>query len=89
MLYRSGRDAAERYRVDLDILDAQGGRHYPDKVEILGRTEPDREGLIKLLLRFSTPSLESGEYVLRAALPGGSGPGTTSIAPAETRFRVP
>jgi hypothetical protein len=88
MLYRSGRDAADRYRVDLEIFDAQGGRHHPDKVEILGRTEPDREGLVKLLLRFSAPSLESGEYVLRAALPGGK-PGATGTAPAETRFRIP
>lgn len=85
MLYRSSRDAADRYRVDLEILDAQGGHHHPDKVEILGRTEPDREGLVKLLLRFSAPSLESAEYVLRAALPGGK-PGA---GPAETRFRIP
>jgi hypothetical protein len=86
MLYRAGGSAADRYRVDLEILDAQGGHHRPEKVEILGRTEPDKEGLVKLLLQVSAPPLESGEYILRAALPGGSpgaGPG------GETRFRIP
>src|SRR5262249_15611862 len=72
MLYRSGPNASAAYRVDLEILDAQGGHHRPDRVEILGRTEPDPEGLVKLLLRFSAPPLRPGEYVLRAALPDGS-----------------
>jgi len=84
MLYRSRREPADRYRLDLEIVDAQGGHHRPDRVEILGRTEPDREGLVKLLLRFSAPSLRPGEYVLRAALADGAGVGS-----AETRFRIP
>jgi VWFA-related protein len=66
MVYRKAADTAiSPFQIDAQVIDADGRARRPAKLTLLGRSEPDSEGLVKLLLEFSASDLPSGDYSLR------------------------
>jgi VWFA-related protein len=66
MVYRKAADAAiSPFQIDAQVIGADGRVLRPAKLSLIGRSEPDSEGLVKLLLEFSASDLPSGDYSLR------------------------
>lgn len=66
MVYRKAGDATlSPFQIDAEVVGADGRVRRPARLSLIGRSEPDAEGLVKLLLEFSASDLPSGEYSLR------------------------
>jgi hypothetical protein len=66
MLQRPGGGSAnDPFQVDLQVVDAGGRTLVPADVHLLGRTTPTADGMVKVLLEFSSSGLSNGRYSLR------------------------
>ena len=69
------------------ILREGGGDWAPGRLEVLGRTSPDADGVWKILLAFEPPALPSGAYRLAITLRRPAEPAVPVVR--EAAFRIP
>jgi VWFA-related protein len=87
MLYRKGAGAAVApFQIDAEVVGAEGGLRRPARLALIGRSEPDAEGLVTLLLDFSASDLPAGDYSLRVVFRDAGDERVRSES--EARFRV-
>lgn len=87
MVYRKAADSIiAPFQIDAQVIGAGGRVLRPAKLSLIGRSEPDAEGLVKLLLEFSASDLPSGDYSLRVLFRDSKDQRLTSES--EAPFRV-
>ena len=69
------------------ILAEGGGDWAPGRLEVLGRTSPNADGVWKILLDFEPPVLPPGAYRLAITLRGSAEPAVPVVR--EAPFRIP
>jgi VWFA-related protein len=72
------------FQMEAECLDAENGK-FPARVKLLGRTPPDANGMIKLLLDLDTTGLAAGSYSIRFTLHPGQ---NQEAVRTEASFRV-
>lgn len=86
MVYRKVTSAAiAPFQIDAQVVGA-GGHRRPARLSLIGRSEPDAEGLVKLLLEFSASDLPSGDYSLHVRFRDTNDEKSTSES--EAPFRI-
>ncbi|MEO8190877.1 MAG: VWA domain-containing protein [Acidobacteriota bacterium] len=87
MVYRkAGESTLSPFQISAEVVGAPGGKSSPARLSLIGRSEPDAEGLVKLLLDFSATDLPVGEYSLRVKVRDS---GDESVrSESEARFRI-
>ncbi|MEP6768798.1 MAG: VWA domain-containing protein [Acidobacteriota bacterium] len=66
MLYRkTPGQAMSPFEIQAEVVDADGRARRPARLSLIGRSDPDAEGLVKMLLDFSAIGLPTGDYSLR------------------------
>ena len=87
MVYRPGASPDAPFAIDAEIVDATGRSRGPARVSLIGRSNPDRDGLQRLLLDFSAGTLPPGEYSLRITIRDRGGP-SLLMSSSEAQFTV-
>ena len=85
MVYRPGASRDAPFSIDAEIVDSLGRARGPARVALIGRSQPDRAGLQKLLLGFSSGNLPPGDYSLRITV---RDPGAEDRSTSEALFTV-
>jgi VWFA-related protein len=66
MLYRKTQSGSlPPFEIETQVLDAEGHSHGAARISLIGRSVPDAEGLVKVLVDFAAPELGPGHYSLR------------------------
>ncbi|MDQ6894175.1 MAG: VWA domain-containing protein [Acidobacteriota bacterium] len=86
VLRPAGKTSEAPFQLDLQIVDASGRAFSPSDVRLIGRTSPDANGWIKLLVDFTASQLETGIYSLRVTLRDSADRTLTAVSQAT--FRV-
>ena len=87
MVYRRrGEAALAPFQIDAEVVGAGGRLRRPARMSLIGRSEPDAEGLVKLLVDFSASDLPAGDYSLRVVFRDARD--TRLRSESEARFRV-
>lgn len=87
MVYRKGAAGGiAPFQIDAEVVGAEGRLRRPARLALLGRSEPDADGFVKLLLDFSASDLPAGDYSLRVVFRDSRDERVRSES--EARFRV-
>lgn len=74
------------FNIDAQILDAGGRFRGAANFRLIGRTSPDSQGLVKVLVDFSVADLSPGDYALRVVFRDAHD--TSRQSEGEAKFRV-
>jgi len=66
MVYTKPRDSAvSPFEIEARIFDSSGSPHANPRVVLIGRSVPDADGLVKVLLELGPLDLPRGDYVFQ------------------------